>query len=105
MSLQLSEISEEGKQILQGHLNRLLDSRQYPKTICPSEVARAVQGDELSVVGAETWRDLMAPIRALAWCLRDDDVLEVLQGGEPIPDDLALDDIKGPIRLRKIVKG
>jgi hypothetical protein len=87
---------------LRAHLFRLVDSRAYPKTICPSEVARALSQTELQQLGATGWRDTMPMIRELAWQLRESGEIEILQKGERIGDDVELENIKGPIRLRKI---
>ena len=83
------------------HLERLLSSRPHPKTICPSEVARSLTTSELEGCGVTTWRDLMPDIRGLLWKMRDKGEVEILQGGQPIPSTLLVEDIKGPIRARK----
>jgi len=85
-------------------MSRLLSKRVYPSTICPSEVARALKVEELKATGASNWRDLMPMIRELAWerragAQRD---LEVLQGGQVVPDTVTLSELRGPIRLRAI---
>lgn len=66
----------------------LLDQRQPPATICPSEVARA-----LALKG---WRHLMPRVRALAVAMAKDGALDVRQGGRTVVPDGAL---RGPIRL------
>jgi hypothetical protein len=76
------------------HLNQLLNSRDYSKTICPSEVARALSQPELASAGFSSWRDAMSRIKEVAW-ERDD--IEVLQHGSIVFKDT---EIKGPIRLR-----
>ncbi|KAL8833290.1 MAG: hypothetical protein Q9170_004349 [Blastenia crenularia] len=48
-------------QTIERHLISLLHSRNHPKTICPSEVARAFSEDDLSNIGVSNWRDLMNP--------------------------------------------
>jgi Protein of unknown function (DUF3253) len=83
------------------HFNQLLDSRSYPKTICPSEAARALSAAELQATGAASWRDLMPGIRHLAFQLRDKGELEILQKGEVLPESKALEQTVGPIRLRR----
>lgn len=83
------------------HLNRLLDSRSFPKTICPSEAARALSAAELQATGVSSWRDLMPAIRSLAFELRDKDELEMLQRGEILPASQTLEHTVGPIRLRR----
>lgn len=83
------------------HLNRLLDSRSFPKTICPSEAARALSAAELRMTGADGWRDLMPAIRKLAFELRDEGALDVLQKGVVLSTSQTLEQTIGPIRLRK----
>jgi hypothetical protein len=70
-------------------IHGLLDQRGEGKTICPSEVARAL--------GDENWRDLMDPVREAAFALADSGQLEVTQHGKAIDGRTA----KGPIRLRR----
>jgi hypothetical protein len=85
---------------VQEHLDRLLNSRANPKTICPSEVARALSRSDLEHYDAREWRNLMPLIRERVWELRDKGRVEVLQKGEVLSDNVALEDIKGPIRVR-----
>jgi len=66
----------------------LLDERGHGKTICPSEAARALGGDD-------GFRDHMDEVRAAAAALRDRGRLEATQGGRPV-DPLGA---RGPIRL------
>lgn len=84
------------------HLDRLLRSREFPKTICPSEVARALSTSELEANDVQSWRELMTPIRQYAFQLRDQGKLEILQKGNILPNDQSLEDTTGPIRLRKV---
>jgi Protein of unknown function (DUF3253) len=83
------------------HLNRLLNSRSFPKTICPSEAARALSAAELKESGTDNWRDLMPAIRGLAFEWRDCGILDILQKGQVLPETQALQQTVGPIRLRK----
>lgn len=69
-------------------IRTLLRHRDTGKTICPSDAAR--------VVGGEDWRDAMGPARSVARQLASDGWLEVLQQGEPIHEPK-----EGAIRLRK----
>lgn len=88
--------------VLQSHLNRLLSSRDYPKTICPSEVPRALNSAELDDLGIADWRDLMPAVRKHLWDMRQRGEVEILQKGIPMPETMELQDIKGPIRARRI---
>lgn len=83
------------------HLNRLLDSRSFPKTICPSEAARALTAAEIQATGVGSWRDLMPAIRSLAFEMRDSGELEILQRGEILPGSQTWEQTVGPIRLRR----
>lgn len=93
--------SAASSEVLQGHLQRLLSSRGYPKTICPSEVPRALNSTELQSLGVSTWRDLMPAMREMLWDMRKRGEVEILQKGVQIPESTALEDIKGPIRARR----
>lgn len=87
--------------ILKPHLDRLLSARVHPKTICPSEAARALSHSELQAVDASEWRELMPTIREMLWEMRALGEVEILQKGEPIPEGVELQDVKGPIRARR----
>jgi hypothetical protein len=67
----------------------LLATRAGGATICPSEAARAVGGDD--------WRPLMEPARAAARRLVVAGEVEVTQGGAVVDPSTA----KGPIRIRR----
>lgn len=67
-----------------------LQARDEASSICPSEVARDV-GD------ADTWRDLMQPVRDAARALAQHGVVRITQGNNEVDIDTA----KGPIRIRR----
>lgn len=67
----------------------LLDDRAAGATICPSEAARRVGGDD--------WRDLMEPARRAARRLVDAGHVEITQAGHVVDPSTA----KGPIRIRR----
>jgi hypothetical protein len=70
---------------------QLLEQRDPGKTICPSDAARALGGDE-------GFRPLMDVVRAAAADLVTDGRIEVTQHGETVD----LDRAKGPVRLRAV---
>ncbi|MET0161614.1 MAG: DUF3253 domain-containing protein [Microbacteriaceae bacterium] len=70
-------------------IRELLAQRAAQATICPSEAARRVGGDE--------WRDLMEPARQAAGRLVDAGEVEITQGGEVVD----LGTARGPIRIRR----
>ncbi|MGX9962674.1 DUF3253 domain-containing protein [Roseomonas sp. F4] len=66
-------------------------ARGPAKSICPSEVAKALAPEE------EAWRRLMGPIRAAAIRLARAGQVEVLRKGKPVSPEA---EIRGVIRLR-----
>ena len=74
---------------LEASIRSLLASRKGGATICPSEAAREV--------GGEDWRDLMEPARRAARRLVAAGEVEVTQGGKVVDPSTA----KGPIRVRR----
>ncbi len=71
-------------------LLRLIADRGSGKSICPSEVARALAPDEA------TWRPLMHRVRHAALALQAEGRLDILRKGKPVPAD----QVRGVIRLR-----
>ena len=60
---------------------RLVAERGADKTVCPSEVARALGGPR-----PEDWRRLMQPVRRVAVRLAGQGVVAILRGGVPVDD-------------------
>jgi hypothetical protein len=77
-------------QDLEVQILALLQDRAAGATICPSEIARAVGGDE--------WRDRMEPVRQAARRLVAAGEVEITQGGRVVDPSTA----KGPIRIRRV---
>lgn len=75
---------------IEAELRRQLEARGTEKTICPSEVARALGATEAE------WRPLMQPVRDVAARLADAGEVEFSQRGERIDPH----DFRGSIRLR-----
>ena len=76
---------------LESAILELLDRRKRGATICPSEAARSVGGDE-------DWRELMEPARRAARRLVVDGEVEITQRGVVVDPSTA----KGAIRIRKV---
>jgi hypothetical protein len=74
---------------LEAALRRLLESRPQSASVCPSEVARAVD--------PEAWRDLMEPARAAARRLVASGEAQITQQGRVVDPSTA----RGPIRIRR----
>lgn len=70
--------------------------RGADKSLCPSEVARALDPAE------ERWRRLMGPVRAAAIRLARQGRIEVLRKGKPVDP---AEEVRGVIRLRLGPKG
>lgn len=75
---------------LENTILTLLDQRAKTATICPSEAAR-------SVFGEDHWRDQMERTRCAARRLVDQGKIDILQKGHVADPSTA----KGPIRLRR----
>jgi hypothetical protein len=71
---------------------RQLSRRAVESSICPSEVARALESDEAA------WRALMPQVREVAASLRDAGRLRITRGGTDVPGDLLH---RGAIRLAR----
>ncbi|MGV0788265.1 DUF3253 domain-containing protein [Mycolicibacterium sp. XJ2] len=82
-------MSTDARQRLRETILKLSRERGPDKTICPSDAARAVGGDD--------WRDLMDDARETARDLARDGDVEITQKGEVL-DPNAL--WRGPIRIR-----
>lgn len=74
---------------LSASIRSLLAERATSATICPSEAARAV--------GGEDWRELMEPARRAARRLVAAGEVEITQRGQVVDPSRA----KGPIRIRR----
>jgi len=74
---------------LERTIDELLDARAATSSICPSDAARAIGGDD--------WRDLMEPARRAARRMVARGEVEITQGGNVIDPSTA----KGPIRIRR----
>lgn len=68
----------------------LVEERGAGKTICPSEVARAVGGPH-----PDGWGPLMQPVRRVAVALAKEGRIAILRKGRPVDPD----DFRGVYRL------
>lgn len=85
-----SEIPKPQSDRLEAKILELCAARGPEKSICPSEVARALEPAD------ETWRGLMKPVRRAAVTLAENGRIDILKKGKRI--DPA--SVKGVIRLR-----
>lgn len=69
----------------------LTTARGEGRSICPSEVARAIAGNDEKV-----WRLLMHPVRETALALAREGRIVILRKGKPVPAD---EPVRGVIRL------
>lgn len=70
---------------------RLVTDRGAAKTVCPSEVARALGGQQ-----PDAWRALMKPVRRVAVRLATEGKIAILRKGRPVDDPA---DFSGIYRL------
>jgi Protein of unknown function (DUF3253) len=76
---------------IRGEILRLTAARGAERSVCPSEVARALAGGDDG-----PWRPLMGPVRRAAAGLARDGRVEILRKGKPVPPEA----MRGVIRLR-----
>ena len=86
------QVSDSGDERLERTILELLEQRAAGVTICPSEAARRV--------GGEQWRPWMEPVRAAARRLVARGDIVVTQRGQIVDESSA----KGPIRLRRVTR-
>lgn len=77
--------------VMETAILELLASRRQGATICPSDAARRVAGDD-----PDDWRPRMDEARAAAARLVGRGEVVITQGGDPVDPALA----RGPIRIR-----
>jgi hypothetical protein len=82
------EPSEQGRRDRLAATVRALLRHRETSTICPSDAAR--------VVGGEQWRDLMPVARDVARELHEQEVVEVQQGGTRVDEPQSA---RGPVRI------
>ncbi len=82
----------ETEKALEAAILALLAERGRDKTICPSEAAKAVGGNETR----QSWEGLMEPARAAARRLVAAGSIVITQHGQVVDPSTA----KGPIRLK-----
>ncbi|WP_317616723.1 DUF3253 domain-containing protein [Arthrobacter sp. NamB2] len=75
--------------VLRAEILRIAEQRGSANTLCPSDAARSV--------GGEQWRDLMPAARRIAFELAGEGRVDVTQRGERVEPDA-----RGPIRIRWI---
>ena len=76
---------------IQREILRQTSARGSARSICPSEVARALVGGEDG-----PWRPLMGPVRRAAVELARAGRIEILRKGKPVPPEA----MRGVVRLR-----
>lgn len=81
----------ENDRVIAEMINELLSARAAASSICPSEVARALESDEAA------WRELMPEVRRVAAKLASQGKLRVTRGDDIVDAQSE----GGPIRLRQ----
>lgn len=84
-----SDTPPPSPELLAAEILRQTTARGPEKSVCPSEVARAL-------APGEAWRGLMGPVRRAAIALAEAGRIEILRKGKPVPPEA----VRGVIRLR-----
>lgn len=85
-------MTEPNEATITAEILRQTAARGPAKSICPSEVARALAGGDDG-----PWRPLMTPVRDAAMALLKAGEIEILRKGKPVPPE----QVRGVIRLRR----
>ena len=80
-----------GDTVIREEILRQTAERGPQRSICPSEVARALAGGDDG-----PWRPLMTPVRRAAAGLARDGRIEILRKGKPVDPEA----MRGVVRLR-----
>ena len=88
--------------MLSSRFTLMLSKRSYPKTLCPSEIARSLSASELHELEVSEWRNLMPQLRSMAFEARDRGDIEILQRGQVVDRERVMDNVTGPIRIRRV---
>lgn len=88
----MNKAAAPAEDAIRDEILRQTAARGTDRSICPSEVARALAG------GGEDgpWRSLMGPVRHAAAGLSRDGRIDILRKGKPVPPAA----MRGVIRLR-----
>ena len=81
----------ENDRVIADMINEMLSARAATSSICPSEVARALESDDAA------WRALMPEVRRVAAKLASQGKLRVTRGNDIVDAESE----GGPIRLRQ----
>jgi hypothetical protein len=85
-----------GGEAIAAEILRLTAACGPGRSICPSDVARALAGGEEG-----PWRPLMGAVRQAALGLQREGRVEILRKGKPVPSE----EVRGVIRLRAPAPG
>lgn len=82
-----------------------LDNSNPPDTFQAKDVAKAFREEELKLMGYEKWQEAVPGVIELAFELRAFGDLEVLLGGEVVPEDVMAMEMhdRGDCRIRRVV--
>ena len=94
----MASIQIETNQLISEQLIKMLEQKENGKTLCPSEVVRAIDNKL-----PNGWRAEMLTVRTIAYNMARQGLISIFQKGISIPLD-QLDYIRGPIRLGLSIK-
>lgn len=84
------------------HFAHMLDHTEPPAVFKPSEVAACMSKEQVKECGFEKWEEAIPAVYELAFELRAMGDCEILRKGVVIPDDMGIEDLDGPIRIRRV---
>lgn len=87
---------------LRAHFTELLDRVEPPESFKPREVAEALTDKQLSKMGYKKQEEAIPAVYELAFESRELGDCEILRKGVVIGDDVTIQDLDGPIRIRRV---
>lgn len=99
----VSAIDAASSEHLQYAFRQMLDHTEPPATFKPSDVASQLTDTQLKDLGYEKWEEALPGVYALAFELREFGDCHILRKGKVLADDVTLEDLDGPIRIRRAV--
>ncbi|KAF1821792.1 uncharacterized protein K489DRAFT_321439 [Dissoconium aciculare CBS 342.82] len=79
----------------------MLDNTDPPEVFKPSAVAQMLTDAQLKECGYDKWEDALPAVYELAFEMRTFGDCEILRKGKVVPEDVGVEEIDGPIRIRR----
>jgi hypothetical protein len=89
------------KPFMKEYFASMLDNTDPPEVFKPSAVAQMLTDAQLRECGYDKWEDALPAVYELAFEMRTFGDCEILRKGKVVPEDVGVEEIDGPIRIRR----